>query len=43
MKVFNRIIFKDNSFIRLHIYTTSWYILADTILFNIGLHTSDFT
>ena len=43
MKIFNRIAFKDNSFIQLQLYTTSWYILAHTILFIIGLYTSDFT
>ena len=43
MKIFNWILFKDNSFIQLQLYTTSWYILAHMILLIIGLHTSEFT
>ena len=43
MKIFNEIIFKDNSFNQLELFTTSWYILAHTIHFIISLHTSNFT
>ena len=43
MKIFDEIIFKDNSFNQLQLFTTSWYISAHTIHFIIGLHTSNFT